>query len=147
MYKWKQSGLESSSLWSHEPMIIAEGSQMSVVHASVVTGLAVLTCSRCCKSLLTLSGTPPLMKWLLLACPRRCITHGQSLRTVTLSPGLFFLPRDITHTYCDPPCLLPTIVPSCITLGLSVTEALPEYLKYQRNCKGREVWPYTALLY
>lgn len=147
MYKWKGSGLESLSLQSHEPLIIAEGSQMWVVHVSVVTGLAVLTCSCRCKSLLAFPGTPPLMKRLLLVHPQRWITHGWSLRTVTLSPGLFFLPRDITYTYCDPPCLLPTVVLSCITPGLSVTEALPEYPKYQWNYRGREVWPRTALLY
>lgn len=52
IYKWKGSGLKSHSLQLHEPMITAEGSQMWVVRVSVVTGLAVLTCNLCCKSLL-----------------------------------------------------------------------------------------------
>lgn len=103
MFKWKGSGLESHSLQLHEPVIIAEMSQMWVVCASVVTDLAVLTCSHYCKSLMMLPGSSPLMKRLQQVHPQRWTTHGHSLRTHILSPALcLFLPRDATHTYWAP---------------------------------------------
>lgn len=86
------------------------------------------------------------MKQLLTVHPQRGITHGQLLRAVILSPGLLFLPRDIIYIYCDPPRCFPLFVPSCICLGLSVTETLSEYTKHQRNCRGIEASSRIALL-
>lgn len=101
VYKWKGSGLESHSLQSREPMAVAEGSQMCRP-CVCVTGLAVLARSHCCKSFLT---------QLLLVLPQGRTAQGQPLGTVTLSPGLFFLPRGVTHTYCDPPCCFSLLYP------------------------------------
>lgn len=65
--------------WS--PRLIAERPRMCI-RASLVAGLAVLTCSRCCKRLLAVPGTPARIKQLWVVQPQRWLlmdTHSQHL--------------------------------------------------------------------